>query len=231
MLAVLALTGCAQRTTTLEPGPAQPDPSGSVLSRLGESVAAVDRTRQELLAGPAAVITAATALDDADEASATGARGAARAARDRARAAVPAAATALAALPGQAAAYRAALEALSAAAAPLEPAQKAALGDVVAAGQGEANAVEAFGVAAGTAWPSYTALDKAQSSWLERATAGWYRTESEAADAYAVFLRPRRAALDTARASLGAADAARRAATDRQRDALTAADAALDPLR
>jgi len=202
-----------------------------VLSRLGETVAAVDRGRTELLAGPAAVITAATALDEADEASATGARAAARAARDPARSAVPAAAAAVAALPEQVAAYQAALGALSAAAAPLEPAQQAALGEVVAAGQGEADAVEAFGVAAGRAWPAYTALDKAQSSWLERATAGWYRSESEAADAYAVFVRPQRAALDSARAALGAADAARRLATDRQREALTAADAALAPLR
>jgi hypothetical protein len=231
VLTVLLLAGCADQATTLDSASPQPDPSGPTLSRLGEAVAGVDSTRTQLLAAPAAVITAATALDTADAASAEGARAAARGARNAVRSAVPAATTALDALPQQSATYQSALATLSEAAAPLEPAQKAALEDVVTAGKAEAGAIEAFGLAARDAWPAYSALDKAGALWLERATAGWYRTDSEAADAYTVLLRPQRAALDRARAALRAADAERRTATDRQRQALIAADAALAPLR
>ncbi len=226
------LVGCAgQRTTTLDQASPLPDPSGPTLSRLDAAVAGVDSTRTQLLAAPAAVTAAATALDTADAASAEGARAAARAARNAVRDVVPAATAALDALPQQAAEYETALAALALAAEPLESAQKAALENVVTAGRAEATAIMAFGLTARNAWPAYTALDKAEALWLERATAGWYRTESEAADAYTVLLRPQRAALDRARAALREADAGRRPATDRQRQALTAADAALAPLR
>lgn len=80
-------------------------------------------------------------------------------------------------------------------------------------------------------WPAYLALDEAQSTWVERASAGWYRSQAEAAGAYAVLVRPQRAALDSARQRLRAADAARRTATERQTAALAAADRALDGLR
>ncbi len=225
--------GCAQegtRRTDLTPEERPAGPAQS-LQRLDAAVAEVNRTRAELLRAPAAVVAAATALDAADSASATGARSAARTARATARTAVPPAEATLAATAQQAARYRAALQVLQQAGTALPAPAQDALGPVVAAGEGEAAALESFGTSAGRAWPAYAALDKAQALWLERAGAGWYRSDDEAADAYAVLVRPQRAALSAARTALREADAARRPATERQRQALAAADEALGSLR
>lgn len=206
-------------------------PTEEQLDRLGAAVAAVNSSRSAALAGPDTITGAATALDGADEASATGQRALAADARRAARAAVAPAAAAIADLPQQTAGYRTALAELAGAAEPLEPQQQAALAEVTAAGEAEAAALAAFGQAAAGLWPSYAALNDVQSTWLDRASAGWYRTQREAAAAYVVLRKPVLPELERARAALAQADGARRPATERMRGALSAADRALEGLR
>jgi hypothetical protein len=207
-------------------GPAQAE-----LDALGRAVADLDASRKALLAAPEAVAAGATALDAADEACATGQRTLAADARRTARATLPRVDAALATYAGQLDAYRSTLQALAPAAAPLEPAQRRALAALAAAGEQEAAALAAFAESARGAWPAYRDLDEAQSTWLDRASAGWYRDDAEAAGGYVVLRRPVLPALEKARGSLAKADAARRPATDRMRRELQTANAALESLR
>ncbi len=184
--------------------------------------------------GTGALVAAALALDAADEACATGERPPARTARARARDAVPKARAALAALPARLAAYDkgvAELAAAATAATSLSSGQRAAVEQVVTAAKAEAAAADAFRVAGKTAWPAYTALDEVQATWLNRSSAGWYRSTKEAADAYAVFIQDQQAALTQARTLLRRVDEARRPISGRVQTALRAADSALAPLR
>lgn len=206
-------------------------PTQQQLTTLDEAVALVNAARPPALKVPEVVTEGATALDGADEACATGQAALARQARARARAAVPPVDRALSALPQQLSAYRVALAALTPAAEPLEADQRAALTAVRTAGEAEATALEAFGAAAEGLWPAYAVLDEAQSLWLDRRSAGWYRSQREAADAYVVLRKPGLVALERARAGLARADVARRPPTERMRSALTTADAALEGLR
>lgn len=206
-------------------------PTEAEMSRLGAAVAAVNASRSAALTGPDTVTTAATALDGADEACATGQVGLAAEARSAARGAVAPVAAGIAELPQQLAGYRAALAELTVAAEPLEDEQQAALAEVTSAGEAEAAALAGFGQAAAGLWPSYAALNDAQSTWLDRASAGWYRTQREAADAYVVLRKPVLPGLEQARSELVQADGARRPPTERMRAALTAADRALEQLR
>ena len=226
--AAVLLTACgdAGARVGMPSGPARSDTAG-----LDAAVAAVDRTRAAVLATPVTVTAAATALDAADEASTTGDRGSAAAARRPARAAVQRVGPALDALPGQLGEYRAALDGLAQAASDLEPAQREAVTAVVRAGRDEAGALAAFGEAARAVWPAFAALSQVQSTWLDRAAAGWYRSQAEAADGYVVLRRPELSRVEQARAVLRQADTARLPATERMRGALRAADAALAPLR
>lgn len=233
VVVLAAATGCARQSspgTTLTPGERRSDPAQSLVG-LDSAVAEINRTRSDLLKGAAAVTAAATALDAADEASASGARDRARTARATVRSSVPAAEAAIAAGQQRAADYRAALQALQQARSALPPDVMQALAAVSAAGEAEAAALEDFGASARRAWPAYAALDDVQARWLERVGAGWYRSEDEAADAYAVLVRPQREALIAARKTLRRADEARRPATERLRQALASADAELEPLR
>ena len=223
---LLVWDGPSQRNVRVPVGPTQQQ-----LTALDEAVSLVNASRRAALLVPDAVIEGATALDGADEACATGQAALSRQARARARTAVPAADRARSALPQQLSAYRAALAALGPAADPLEPDQQAALDAVRTAGVAEAMALEAFGKAAAGVWPAYAEVDRAQSLWLDRRSAGWYRSQREAADAYVVLRKPGLAALERARATLARADAARRPPTERMRSALTAADTALEELR
>lgn len=206
-------------------------PAEEELARLDAAVVAVNTARAALLAAADTVTAAATALDGADEACATGQRELAANARSTARAAVARVDPALAGVPQQVEAYRTALAELQQAAESLDPAPREALQAVAAAGEQEALALTAFRAAAGQAWPAYSAVDSVQSTWLDRASAGWFRTQREAADAYVVLRRPVLPALDAARSALQEADAARRPATRDMRAAVAAADAALDVLR
>lgn len=227
-MALALLVGCEGPTRTIR---VPVGPTAEQLATLDAAVAAVNGTRAALLAGPGVVTDAATALDGADEAAATGQRRLTQQARSTARPAVEKVAPALDALRAQADAYRAALSDLQAAAEPLEPAQQDALRRAVTAGEQEASALAAFGDEARRLWPAYAALDEAQSTWLNRTSASWYRSAREAADAYAVARKPVLPALEQARTALQQADAARRPATDRMRSALSAADTALARLR
>lgn len=221
------LVGCEgpTREIAVPVGPAQEE-----LTRLEAAVAAVNGDRRALLEAADAVTSAATAVDGADEAGTTGNAELAAQARRAAREAADRVPGALAAL-RDAAAYRASLAQLEQASAPLDATQRAALSAVMAAGEQEAAALEAFGAAAAQAWPAYEGLGEVQATWLDRAQAGWYRERAEAADAYVVLRRPRLPAVEQARTRLQQADAARRPATERMRRQLTAADAALGGLR
>jgi hypothetical protein len=206
-------------------------PAQAQLSALDAAVADVDAKRGALLAAPEVVVAAATALDAADEACATGDRELAGRARRDARAEVGRVDAALGGYAGQLAAYRGALEALGPAAGPLEPRQRGALAALAAVGEQEAAALSVFGEAARAAWPAYAALRQVQSTWLDRASAGWYRSRSEAAGGYAVLRGPAADRLGPARQALAQADAARRPLTERMRSALAEANAALAGLR
>lgn len=206
-------------------------PAPSELTALDAAVADVDAARRALLAAPAAVVAAATALDAADEACATGNRRRAAETRRTARAAGGQLEAALATYANQLTAYRSTLTTLTGAAAPLDPAQRAALAALTAAGEQEAMALEAFGTSARAAWPGYAALDAAQSTWLDRASAGWFRSDAEAAAGYTVLRLPVAERLAASRAQLARADTARRPATARVRAALAAANRALESLR
>jgi hypothetical protein len=227
VLGVLLLA-CDGPTGTVEvpAGPSQPQ-----LARLDAAVAEVNATRAAALAAPVTVTDAATALDGADEACLTGQRDLAAEARSSARAAVAPVAGGIAALPGQIDAYRTALDELATAAGSLDGPQQAALAQAATAGAAEAAELIGFGAAAARIWPSYAALDDVQSAWLDRATAGWFRDQREAANAYLVLRKPVVPALEQARGQLARADADRRPATDRMRGALAAADRALAGLR
>ncbi len=171
VLALLAACDGPTRTVRVPVGPAQAE-----LTALDGAVADVDAARKALLAAPAAVVSAATALDSADEACATGNRSRAAETRRTARDAVRRLDTALATYDDQLTAYRSTLGSLTTAAAPLEPAQQQAIAALTAAGEQEADALRSFGTSARGAWPGYAALNEAQSTWLDRASAGWFRS-------------------------------------------------------
>jgi hypothetical protein len=190
--------------------------------------------RKQVLNATGDIVAAALALDAADDACAAGAKDAAATARAKARAAKPKAEAALKALPAKLSAYQRALNSLAAAqkrTTSLDDEQRAALDAVVTGARAEAKASDAFRVAGKTAWPAYVTLDGAQSTWLDRRLAGYYRNIEEAAAGYAVLTRDERPALQRARTLLERVDTARRPVSDREREALAAADLALAPLR
>jgi hypothetical protein len=206
-------------------------PTSQELSQVSTAVEAVNATRRTVLATSGAVPAAATALDGADEACATGNRDLAAEARSAASTAAGAVDEALAAMPPQLTDYRAALAELARAGAALGPAQQQALDAAAAAGEREATAQETFVGDARSAWPAYAALGQVQATWLERASAGWYRDRGEAAAAYVVLRDPVATELKQARSALAAADAARRPSIEAMRAALAEADGSLSPLR
>lgn len=229
MLALaLLLAGCSSGGSGGSGGAADPDGLG----RLGDAISAVSQARAAALTGAARPGAAASSLDRADAACATGERDRCRAARPRTP--VSATATALRRLPEQVAAYGDELAELAAATgdAPVltEP-QLNALDRVVARGRSEVAALTALRREASRVWPAYSALDRLEATWLERRTAGWYRSTSEAANAYVVLTDEVRPPLSQARPSLSATDAALTRASRAQDQALAQADRALDALR
>lgn len=222
--------GCAADRQV--PGPVQARATG--LARLDAAIAAFNTARAAALNATGVIIAGATALDAADEACASGSRARASSARPAARAAGGKVRTALAALPLRVKAYDRATAELSAAAtaaSSLSADQRAAVTSVVDGGRRESAAADAFRVAGASAWPAYEEQNRVQSRWLDRALAGWYRTDQEAADAYSVLSDDNRVALDRARTLLQRVDAARRPISERERLALKRADAALASLR
>jgi hypothetical protein len=197
-------------------------------------VTTLSKARLAVLSAQDDLIAGAVALDEVDAAAAAGERAAARTARAEAGKAAPAARAALTALPGRLEAYRTSLEGLTRAteATPvLDQGQRGLLAAVVRNGNAEVTAAEALRVTGNGVWPSYSRLDAATRTWVERATAGWYRSRTEGAAAYAVLADDLREPLDRARTALQRDDGTRRAAASRMSLALREADAALAPLR
>lgn len=226
MALVLALAGCG--------GGAEEPPVDPGIAALSSAITTVSTTRAAVLRATEAVVAGAIALDDVDEAAAAGERAAAQAARARAATTTPATTRALAGLPAQLTAYRDALLALEAAEADarsLDQAQRGLLAAVGTTGAAEVEAVDGVRKTGNGAWATYSRLDRLSRTWLERSSAGWYRTKGEGRQAYAVLLGDLRSALDKARPALQRADTARRAAARRVSVALKEADAALEPLR
>ena len=204
------------------------------LARLDAAITGFNTARAQVLASTGAIVSGAKALDAADAACATGSRDRAQAARPAARAAGGKVRTAVAALPLRVRTYTRAADELAAAtkaATSLTDEQRRVLDEVVAGGRAESAAADAFRVAGASAWPAYQTLNANQSTWLDRASAGWYRDRQEAADAYLVLRSDNSAALERARTLLQRVDTARRPISERVRTAVAEADAALASLR
>jgi hypothetical protein len=142
-----------------------------------------------------------------------------------------AASSALSRLPGLVSAYRGSLTSLGAASVAVDGAPRQALLRVVTVGTKEADAVAGFRPVAAAVWPQYLALLAAEDTWITRAVTPWYRTDREAADAYAILVEDRRPALNAARMRLGTAAAAARTPIAAQSATLAAADGALAAVR
>lgn len=201
---------------------------------LSAAMAGLNETRAAVLSAQDDLIDGVSGLDDVDEAASAGERAATRDAREAAAATSPKARRALAALPERLTAYRVALDRLVAAAKQvpaLDANQQGLLGAVRTTSTMEAVVAEGLRTTGNGAWASYSRLDAASKTWLERSTAGWYRDRKEAAAAFAVLSSDVRRPLAKAREALQRADLARRAAGGRVSTALREADAALAPLR
>lgn len=194
-------------------------------------MAGVTATRGALVKAVDANQAAATQLDRTDALCATGAGVAARAAF---RASLPLTRAARLGRIGMLAAvaeYRRALQQLAAAAPAVAASARPALQAAVRDGGAEAVAVEAYRRQLSAAWPSYDALSADEDVWSSHAVSGWYRSQQEAANAYAVQVSDKRTALDAARRRLAAAAAEVAGPIDRQSRTLAAANQALQPLR
>lgn len=220
-VALLACSGAGSPGPTGAARPSQSSLSATLAADLDAAVEGLNTSRGALLADAAVVGAAAGALDAADEAAATGVLATTRAQV----AAVPSgAASAAGRLRDDVAAYARALATLEqvAASAGVPPAARDALRAVTTQGAAEAAAGGTF-AAAGAQWQAYGDLDAALRTWLTRRTAGWYRSEAEAAAAYAVLTGPVRPRLDALRPQVAAADEAQatasRAAATALRDA------------
>ena len=127
-----------------------------------------------------------------------------------------------------AASYAESVEVLSAAAskAQLPGGQKAALTSVVQAARAEALAAKSLSALVAHDWPQFSKLGELELTWLMRARSGWYRNQSESANAYAVLTARVRPRLEQARPQLAQAADARQQAAERYRTAVTAFRAA-----
>jgi hypothetical protein len=208
----------------------RPDVPGP-LDALNTAVKSVGGQRTALLADLEAVGRAATALDQTDTVCLKGDGPPARTSLRKAAPLAGAVPGVLGRLPGELTSYRSALVALSGASKAVSGDARAALTAVVATGQGEAAAVEAFRVAAVSVWPSYRRLAGQEGLWVKRAVTPWYRSAQEGSAAYSVLVERDRDALNGARMRLGTATNAVGRAIDAQAARLTAADASLASVR
>ena len=127
-----------------------------------------------------------------------------------------------------AASYVASVDVLSAAAAKaqLPSSQKAALTSVVDAARADAAAAQSLSALVAHNWPQFNALGALELKWLMRARSGWYRNQSESANAYAVLTARVRPRIENARPALAHAADRRQQAADRYRAAVAAFRAA-----
>lgn len=222
---VVVLTGCS-RATPARTGSAV----GNQLAPLDAAIRAISPARTKLIADISAVQAGASALDTADEVCGTGKGTAARTAHRTAEPAVTAAQGALKRLSADVTSYTVALGRLDAAAG-TAPSAREALVQAVSAGRAEAAAADGFRTASAAAWPRYAQLDRDESTWITRALTPWYRSASEAANAYTVLVASTRPALELARTSVATASEQAVRASTATSTALAAADQALSGLR
>jgi hypothetical protein len=210
--ALVQLAGCAAGR---EPAPS-PSPVSTTLDALGAAIRAVNRTRQAVLDDAAGLVAAARAVDEGDEAAARGDRRTAIRLRPSIDLAVRTRDAADRRIQAGIAAYGKAVEALDAVggAPDLAAEHRAALAAVVRTARLETAADTRFATAVRSAWPAYATIHERFRTWTTRATAGWYRNDREAADAYAVLVSDHRSRLEAARTAFQQADAARTRATD-----------------
>jgi hypothetical protein len=223
LLAAALLVGCTSRARTGNGFPP--------LDQLSTAVTGVATARGPMLRAIEAVQAGARALDATDAVCAQGHGVAARTSQREGAAEVNRAAAAVHDLPTLIANYRASLAALSKARTAVSGAPRTALEAVVRDGQTEATAVSVFAATVRSAWQQYTSLDGQVRLWTKRSVAGWYRTDKEGADAYAVLVRPGRHFLEAARTQLAAASTAVQTPTAVEAATLSAADRALSALR
>jgi hypothetical protein len=201
------------------------------LDRLDGAVRAVSADRKAALSAVDAVQAGATALDATDQVCTTGRGVAARTQHDKAGPLAHEAGVAISQLPSLLAAYRSSLTSLGSASVAVTGDARSALLRVVTVGQAEARALAMFRSVARGAWPQYNALDAAEDTWITRAVTPWYRSDKEAADAYAVLVEDQRSALNAARRQLGTAATFVRAPIAAQSATLAAADQSLATVR
>jgi hypothetical protein len=221
---VVLVSGCAR---------SEPKPVDPALTRLDTAVRTVSTARAAALSAVDAIERAATQLDRTDELSAAG-RG--QPARSSFRTSLPmlrSARQGLTRFGNLITTYSTALDQLRDASRSslVRPAEQTALQEVVRDGRREAAALEGFRGSLSAVWPAYDLLAADEDVWTSHAASGWYRNAKEGAAAYAVLVRPRRAALQVARSRLAAAANALVTPTQRQSATLKAADKALDRLR
>ena len=108
---------------------------------------------------------------------------------------------------------------------------RAALTAVVRDGRAEAAGISRFRTSVGLLWPSYALLASQEQTWITRAVTPWYRSDNEAASAYAVLTSHGRAELTTARADLATAAHLLNVPTAVQSSTLQAADQVLSEQR
>jgi hypothetical protein len=201
------------------------------LAQLDAAVRGLSTSRAAMLAGIEAVQSGAQALDATDQICAKGQGTAARTSQRAGAGDVAQAGTAVGQLPHLVATYRASLTALDKAKSLVSGAPLTALQAVVRDGGSEADAVTQFSGTAASAWQQYKVLDHEERLWIHRAVTPWYRTQKEAANAYAVLVGPYRRLLEVARTQLAAASREVMAPTSAQAATLAAADRALASLR
>lgn len=229
-LAALGAAGVLLASCGSSPRPprATPSPTHNPAARADAAVSAVQQARTTAERDADTVVTAVGHVSDQAQAATTGDVDQTGTVRTSEPVDVAATDQAVRALPADVTAYETALNRLADAlpGARLSTSVTHALADVVAAGEADADTLHRFTGAATTAWSAYGALQQVVDTWYQRARAGWFRNQQEAADNFTVMTDPVRGQLDPAQQGLADADAARQQAQRRWSAAVAALDTA-----
>lgn len=219
------LAGCG---SSPRPPRATPSPTHNPATRADAAVSAVQQARAAAERDADTVVAAVGHVSEQAQAAATGDVNRTGAVRASEPVDVAAVGQAAGALPADVTAYETALHRLADTlpAAHLKPTVTRGLADVVAAGEAETDTLHRFAGAATTAWAAYGALEQVVDTWYQRARAGWFRSQQEAADNFTVMTDPVRGPLDPAQQGLADADLARQQAQHRWSAAVAALDTA-----
>jgi len=230
-LAVIALlaVGCSRGAA---PGPAPPAPVDVSLDRLADAIDLVNDGRATVLERVGVVILGLERRDALDALAAVGDSSGARQLDEPADAAFARSAPAVNDVGIAVEAFQKGLDDLATAALTreLDTSQRRFLGTVVAEGRREISVTRSLANAVRVALPVYGELGAQIDEWLRRARAGWYRSQTEAANAYAVLVGGVRSRLDAAQTAVTTADGARVAAVTRTTTAINIARRSLSPL-